>query len=306
MSLVSVIIPVYNTGKYLYKCFDSILHQTHTNIELIVVDDNSTDPLTLEILQQYQEKYKNFKYVINETNLGASGSRNRGIDLAKGDYFCFVDSDDYLIPEFVETMLNAINKFNVSYVLCNYVDFIENEHDEKEIRVNRCNIQPNHVYKIKYLLKNLKIFKLNVCPYSRLIPLQRYKESKNKFFEGSIFEDNDWNIRLALNSESIVYLDYNGYRRRILPSSIMHSMKDSKIKDIITTQYRVYQCLQKVESFEKDRNLFFIHIVYDCLNQLERFESPEYRDNYIKLFFEHLIKMDFPVDPINKFNYSSF
>lgn len=306
MSLVSVIVPVYNTGKYLYQCLNSVLVQTHKNIELIVVDDHSTDPITLEILQKYKQKYPNIIFARNEVNSGLSVTRNKGISLASGDFFTFLDSDDYLLPDFAEVMLNAIKKFNVSYVICNYVDYKDEDQEEKEVRVNNCDITPNTVYQIKDLFSGLKIFNLNISAYARLIPLKSYKNSKNKFVERTLFEDNDWNIRLELNSESLVYLNYDGYRRRLQPSSITHSTKDSRINDMITTNYRMYQSLNNIESFKKDRNLFFVHLVYNCFKVLNWIEKKSDRENYIKLYFEYLLKMEYPVDKISSSNYIKF
>lgn len=306
MSLVSIIIPVYNTGKYLYQCLDSVLNQTYKEIEIIVIDDHSTDPLTLEILNHYKEKYPNIKFSRNEVNSGLSISRNKGISLANGDFFTFLDSDDYLLPDFVETMLNAINNFNVSYVICNYVDFHETEQGEKDVKVNNCNIKPNIVYQLQDLFTDLKIFNLNVSAYARLIPLKSYKESQNKFVEGSLFEDNDWNIRLAINSKSFVYLDYGGYRRRIHSASIIHSTTNSKINDMIFVCYRMYESLKKINKIDQNRDPFFIFYMNSCLGKLDWFEKKEDRDQYIKLYSEYLTKMGYTLDNISKTNCKKF
>ena len=91
---ISIIIPVYNVEKYLHECLDSIINQTFTDIEIICVDDGSTDKSS-EILEEYEQKDKRFT-VISQPNKGVSAARNRGMQQAKGKYIMFVDSDDWL------------------------------------------------------------------------------------------------------------------------------------------------------------------------------------------------------------------
>ena len=92
MKKVSVIIPVYNSSKYLNECLDSVIKQTYKNIEIILVDDNSTDN-SVDIIKSYDDK--RIKLIRSHSNLGAAESRNKGIKAATGDYICFIDSDDF-------------------------------------------------------------------------------------------------------------------------------------------------------------------------------------------------------------------
>ena len=93
MKLISVIIPIYNTQKYLKKCIDSVESQSYNNIEIILVNDGSTDS-SEKIIQPYLQKYENIKYYKKE-NGGLSDARNYGIQKATGDYICFLDSENY-------------------------------------------------------------------------------------------------------------------------------------------------------------------------------------------------------------------
>ena len=97
MILVSIIIPVYNASKYLYRCLDSILNQTFRDFELILINDGSTDN-SLEILREYETKDSRI-IVIDKPNEGVSAARNQGIEIAKGEYIMFCDSDDYVEME---------------------------------------------------------------------------------------------------------------------------------------------------------------------------------------------------------------
>lgn len=118
--LISVIIAIYNPGKYLRSCLDSIVNQTYRNLEIILVDDGSTDD-SLKICQEYAEKDSRV-IVYHKENSGVSATRNQGIRLAHGDYFSFIDSDDYIEPDTYEYLLNIINEHNVDVV--NYEHFI--------------------------------------------------------------------------------------------------------------------------------------------------------------------------------------
>lgn len=101
MPLVTIIIPVYNTEKYLKKCLNSVVNQTYKNLEIIVINDASSDN-SLAILENYAKKYKNIKLVNNPVNLGVSISRNIGLDCANGDYIYFLDSDDFIRNDAIE------------------------------------------------------------------------------------------------------------------------------------------------------------------------------------------------------------
>lgn len=113
--LVSVIIPIYNTAKYLPACLNSIINQTHKNLEIILINDGSTDNSS-KIIKEYTKKDKRI-IVVNQKNLGQSSARNTGLKKAKGDYISFVDSDDLISIHFVEKLLAAYNE-NTSVSVC--------------------------------------------------------------------------------------------------------------------------------------------------------------------------------------------
>lgn len=114
-NLVSIILPNYNYAVYLKQCIDSVLHQTYQNIELIIIDDASEDG-SLFILQQYSVD-RRVKILRNKKNCGVSICRNRGIELSKGEYICFIDADDYWFPEKIECQVKSLvnNKANLCF-----------------------------------------------------------------------------------------------------------------------------------------------------------------------------------------------
>lgn len=125
--LISVIVPVYNVKSFLPQCVDSVLNQTYKNIEIILVDDGSTDE-SGEICDKYSKLDKRVK-TIHKANGGLSDARNVGIDNAKGKYFCFVDSDDIVDKNFVKSLYDAIVKTASDISICFFKKFFE----EKEL-----------------------------------------------------------------------------------------------------------------------------------------------------------------------------
>lgn len=125
MPEISIIVPVYGVEKYLDKCVNSILNQTFTNFELILVDDGSKDNCPL-MCEQYKEKDNRVR-VIHKENGGLSDARNAGIEVATGKYIGFVDSDDYISYKMYEALYNAIEKNSADLSMCNFMCIGEDE-----------------------------------------------------------------------------------------------------------------------------------------------------------------------------------
>ena len=122
----SIIIPVYNIEKYINECLDSILlHTNNEDYEVICIDDHSADN-SLKIIKEYEQKYSNIKVYENEKNLGVSSTRNRGLDLAKGEYIWFVDSDDRITENSLNIISNEINNSNADIICFNADIFTPN------------------------------------------------------------------------------------------------------------------------------------------------------------------------------------
>lgn len=133
MPKVSVIVPVYNSEQELRDCLDSLVEQTEKDIEIIVIDDASTDN-SPEIEAEYQKKYPNVKVYRNERNLGQSETRNRGIELAGGDYIAFLDSDDYVNPGMYEELYQAAVDNNMPELIVTGLSFVKgNEYRKKDL-----------------------------------------------------------------------------------------------------------------------------------------------------------------------------
>ena len=124
---ISIIIPCYNTGKYLKRCLDSLINQTYSNLEIIVVNDASPDNLQ-KIINTYSKKDKRIKPVIHEKNKGLFQARLSGAKIATGDYIAFLDSDDYVDVDFYRELIVTACKNNTDMVLCNiYIIYLIQE-----------------------------------------------------------------------------------------------------------------------------------------------------------------------------------
>ena len=128
--LVSIIVPVYNTGEYLYKCLDSIIDQNLQEIELILINDGSTDN-SAEICDRYSEKDKRVR-VIHKKNEGVSIARNVGIRAAKGEYIGFIDSDDWIEKEMYQDMYYHAKNKEADIVMCDVCTVYDNNKSEAD------------------------------------------------------------------------------------------------------------------------------------------------------------------------------
>lgn len=151
--LISIVIPVYNAEKYLSRCLESILSQTYKNIEVIIVNDGSTDK-SQQIIKTYQKKSKKVR-VFNQGNVGVSKARNLGIKYCKGDYILFLDSDDWIDEDYIEKSIDFLKDNKVDLLLLPYI----REYKNKSVK-NYIFRQKEFYLKNKNLVQNSLLRKL--------------------------------------------------------------------------------------------------------------------------------------------------
>lgn len=151
--MVSVVMPNYNGGKFIADSISSVLNQTFSNIELIIVDDNSTDN-SLKIIQTFNEK--RIKIICLSVNKGVSNARNIGISHSKGKFISFIDSDDYWIESKLETQLNFMSQHNLNLTYSS-VNIIDTKNNFKKI------------FKTKIIFSSIELLKFNYVPTVSLI-----------------------------------------------------------------------------------------------------------------------------------------
>jgi len=207
---ISVIVPVYNAEKYLSQCLDSIIHQTYCNLEILLIDDGSTDG-SLEICRNYKKKDHRIK-VIHKENEGPSKTRNIGIAHSTGDYIIFIDSDDYIEKNMLEEMYKAISEKEVDVVRCNIKKYMNSKEyvNENMYELSNRKFAGAQIEKILY---HFLTHKQNLGCYSVLLLMK--KEVVLSFNTNYHFmEDYEYYARLLLNIDSIYFLDQSFYHYR--------------------------------------------------------------------------------------------
>lgn len=206
IDLISVIIPVYNVEKTLKRCVDSVLKQSYANIEIILVDDGSTDS-SIEICEQYAEIFPNIS-VLHQENNGLSEARNNGVKIAKGEYIIFLDSDDWWESDFIYKCMKknqkSKNKYDLFIGAAQKVDAVTGErtyigkHFEKEKIDGK-----NGEEVLSYILQEEPRYEWYVWRYlvKKTLVLQL------EFERGRYYEDVLWMPLILLDSQNIAYID---------------------------------------------------------------------------------------------------
>ncbi len=220
---ISIIVPVYNVESYLTRCVESILAQTYTNWELILVDDGSPDRCP-EICDAYAAKDKRIK-VLHKTNGGLSDARNHGLDVATGDYILFVDSDDYIHPHMLQAMSRLATEKNADIVQCSYIRGTENSF-------------PTITESTKhYTFDNKSIF--ISTRQQTILCAKFYRRSlwdSLRMPVGKIHEDDFTTWRLYCHSHRIVIIDTPYYYYYINPRGIM-ACEDRRLSPLLIEAY---------------------------------------------------------------------
>lgn len=222
--LLSVIVPVYNVEKYLKRCIDSIILQTYINLQIILVDDGSTDS-SGRICDEYTKKDSRI-IAIHQENEGLSGARNTGMLFVRGEYVSFVDSDDWIHPQMYEKLMNAIQTYNLDMVRSSVC-----KTDGKEYK---CDIHPSSKFSNKVLIGE-QIFDLYFKEFlCKVVWNAVYKKCLVEGIfspERCHFEDNYVSGRYLYRSNRMMIVDEVLYYYWINPNGITHS-KNKRLLDI--------------------------------------------------------------------------
>ena len=202
--LISIIVPVYNIEEYLPRCIESILKQTYTNLELILVDDGSTDK-SGEICDNYAKLDARVR-VHHKENGGSSSARNAGILLAKGQYVGFVDSDDYIEDDMYKRMVEAAKESG-----CNIIQVARDEIDDKgNLMQAICEMPKKTIhYSAEEFMKEL-LLHIGDCSFCTKL-LNRDLFNNRKFPEGILNEDFHLLVKMLSAGETVISLPYLGY-----------------------------------------------------------------------------------------------
>lgn len=258
-SKVSVIVPVYNVENYLPKCLDSLLSQTLQNIEVVVVDDGSTDR-SAEIIRQYSEKYPAKIKAFTKENGGLSDARNFGIERACGDFFGFVDSDDYVSETMFEEMLSLAERHDAEMVICNIQKV-----DEHGSITQKLTQIPNMPEKID-LESNFSVFSdLSYFACNKLFRKELF--AKKRFKKGVHFEDIQLIPRLLLECKTLAQTQKFHYQYLERTDSITKTHNERGL-DILKAVEDVEEAFESSCYFSKKKELLGFQVLQGVYSYL--------------------------------------
>ena len=233
MVKISIIVPVYNTAKYLDKCIQTLINQTLENIEIIFIDDGSEDN-SVEILKNYAKKDKRIR-ILKQNHKRQGAARNYGLSIAQGEYIGFVDSDDWVKLDMFEKLYYQAKETDSDIVMCSMNTF---EDGTNKIIVNTYNTLD--IFNQKFFENTFTpqdtlnfIFNISVSPYNKIYRKNLIAKNNIKFPESVYFEDNAFFFKSWLNAKKISLLNQKLYQYR---KSTASTTKNDKNKlDIFKT-----------------------------------------------------------------------
>ena len=295
MAEVSIIVPVYQVEKYIRQCVDSILAQTFTDFELILVDDGSKDG-SGEICDEYAGMDERVK-VVHKENGGLSDARNRGMDQAVGKYFMFVDSDDYIAPTMLESLYSSMRRENADIVVCNFRFTFDNASEKNFSTEVKAEVLTGA--EIFYDRKNERNYGIWTVAWNKLY--KRETIGKVRFRFGKYHEDEFWandiyqmDIKVVTIPECLYY-----YRQR--EDSIMGKKDIARDFDIVEAlQERIYIYLKKPEYADQAYKVLVFSLEYlEESKRLKTNEAEEKRfiqsENRTKDILKQLRKTKLPI-----------
>lgn len=247
MTKVSVIVPVYNVEKYLEECLDSIINQTLEDIEIICVDDKSADN-SLNILKRYKEKDTRIKIIEHNANKGLGSTRNTALDVARGEYIMFVDSDDWLEPEACEEAYSKIKSSNCDFVCFNSTKVYMDKR-KKVLYMSSLYKVATNVNKQIINLNELKVPFFNSCEVWNKIYDRKFIENNHlRFTNEKIFaEDVLFFIQIVLSNGTFTLLNKSLYNYRMHDNNSVHK---PLYDDLIRVHRRNFEQIKNSDNSE--------------------------------------------------------
>lgn len=278
--LISVIIPVYNVEKYLEKCLDSVINQTYKNIEIILVDDGSTDNSGV-ICDEYKEKYKGIT-VIHKKNEGVAKARNTGKEYVRGEYFCFIDSDDFITENYIQVLFDLAEKYGADIACCGYKYIWPDGKEKRTI----CADKPDSY---EYSDKGINVICGMLHGKSMFLPSCCCKIFRTStagdfaFPEFLIGEDFLASMDYYAKAEKVAYINMPMYCYLQNDDSAMHSVNPEKIYNMILSGDCIYDKSVKLSpSLKKAASHYVIEINMLGLMKLWSCENCNDKINHIK------------------------
>lgn len=293
--LISIIIPVYNSGQFLEKCLDSVCHQTFKNIEIICINDGSTDD-SFDILRKYASNDERIR-IISQTNSGVSHSRNIGANISQGEWISFIDSDDYISEELYSEFYSVLNQNdNFDIYMYNGVILCENDNpDNDELKKFFYNSNWIHKENNLYTFIDCKNpFYGNLSVSNKIFKKSFLIKNNITFKEKTIFEDQLYTINSMIKANRIYIKNKVGYYYIQHKNSTMHNIKKN-VFNIFNIMKDVRTLLVENDLYEYEKYVFLQHKfnVYNYLFLLA--------DNSVKEEFYYTARNDLDIEAKNNY-----
>lgn len=283
--LVSVIVPIYNVEQYIDDCLNSIRQQTYTNLEIIIVEDCSTDNSDASIKPHLIDK--RIKVIHHDKNSGLSAARNTGIDAAVGEFIMFVDSDDIINPKLIASCLKVMSRTNADVITYECTPFNDGQNYSK-----LSNLKANSSKKLEFSKIGNEYFNLPHFVWLKFIRTKVLKTNSISFPVGLYYEDWPFHWHLGLCTKNIYHIPVSFYLYRQRSTSITGST-GSKLLDLFKVHREV---LKLVEHYKADsiKPLLVNKIKQSHWSILSRID-PE----YLEVAFKEAKSMDMALSSIN-------
>ncbi len=286
--LISVIVPVYNVERYLIQCIDSIIKQTYSNLQIILVNDGSTDNSS-KICDMYAKK-DNRITVIHKSNGGLSDARNVGLDEAKGKYIVFIDSDDYIKEQYIELLYNAIKENNTLIAQCGI----------KKVNNNRKELQTLGYEKNTIITAEEAIIDMsgehwveNIVVWNKMYHIELLKNTR--FRVGKLHEDEFYTYKVLYDAERISIIQDSLYCYRQNDESITGKKYNLKRLDVLEAFEERLQFFKKMNELKLYHStlVLFLQLIkqsycsvkkhYSSKRKILKGLKEKYREIYINI-----------------------
>ena len=252
--LVSIIIPVYNVEKYIEKCIDSIINQTYKNLEIILVDDGSPDGCP-EICDKYALQDSRIK-AIHKKNGGLSDARNAGLDIMKGEWVIFIDSDDFVSPYHVENLYYLVKKFNTNIAITSFECFYN---ENKKFIYKKITNEKVLIHTSKEAIENMfynKFYKFYA--WGKIYHKELFHNIR--FPKGKIYEDLSTIPLILLNIDKVAFCDMKDY--------FYLQRKDSITGKIKEENFMIFDILSDLNDKFSDKDIKTALLCSNAINSL--------------------------------------
>lgn len=285
---VSIVIPVYNVEKYLRQCLDSAVNQTLQEIEIICVNDGSTDS-SLQILQEYAQKDTRIR-IIDKSNSGYGASMNRGLQMATGEYFAVLESDDFCMPDTYETLYKAAKHFDADIVRSDYFDYTTENH---KIMLRQRQMTRDYSYYYRPICPNeeREVYLFVMHNWTGIYKMSFLRKNHVLYNEtpGASYQDNGFFFQVFAQARRLVYIPRPFYCYRI--DNVGSSIHDPGKIHAMTTEYRfIRKFLAEHPDFEQTllppyyARLFRAY--YQTYLRIDKKQRSQYADFFRSEFVE--------------------